>query len=157
GPGCVRRFATARAGRDDLYGWQSRRFQVGLRRPISGAGKTLQERAGHLHDRLHDPARADGPGISGRPGLYRRQVTMKAKLALLVCAMVLFSANVCAQKPIASATSADEVRREFLHAWNGYKQYAWAHDDLKPLSKTYHDWYTESLLMTPVDALDTMI
>src|SRR5205807_139438 len=42
-------------------------------------------------------------------------------------------------------------------AWNGYKKYAWGHDDLKPLSKTYHDWYSEPLLMTPVDALDTMI
>jgi mannosidase alpha-like ER degradation enhancer 2 len=50
-----------------------------------------------------------------------------------------------------------QVRAEFLHAWNGYKKYAWNHDDLKPLSKTYHDWYTEPLLMTPVDALDTMI
>jgi mannosidase alpha-like ER degradation enhancer 2 len=51
---------------------------------------------------------------------------------------------------------ANEVRQEFRHAWNDYKQYAWGHDDLKPLSKTYHDWYSESLLMTPVDALDTM-
>lgn len=49
------------------------------------------------------------------------------------------------------------VRAEFLHAWNGYKKYAWGHDDLKPLSKTYHDWYAQPLLMTPVDALDTMI
>jgi len=49
------------------------------------------------------------------------------------------------------------VRAEFLHAWDGYKKYAWGHDDLKPLSKTYHDWYAEPLLMTPVDALDTMI
>src|ERR1041384_3059594 len=52
---------------------------------------------------------------------------------------------------------AAEVKAEFLHAWNGYKKYAWGHDDLKPLSKTYHDWYPEPLLMTPVDALDTMI
>ena len=50
-----------------------------------------------------------------------------------------------------------QVRAEFLHAWNGYQKYAWAHDDLKPLSRTYHDWYAEPLLMTPVDALDTMI
>jgi mannosidase alpha-like ER degradation enhancer 2 len=50
-----------------------------------------------------------------------------------------------------------EVRAEFLHAWNGYKKYAWGHDDLKPLSKGFHDWYAEPLLMTPVDALDTMI
>ncbi|HEY0727107.1 MAG TPA: glycoside hydrolase family 47 protein [Pyrinomonadaceae bacterium] len=49
------------------------------------------------------------------------------------------------------------VKAEFLHAWNGYKKYAWGHDDLKPLSKTHHDWYAQPLLMTPVDALDTMI
>jgi mannosidase alpha-like ER degradation enhancer 2 len=52
---------------------------------------------------------------------------------------------------------ARRVREEFLHAWTGYRQYAWAHDELKPLSKSYHDWYREPLLMTPVDALDTMI
>ena len=52
---------------------------------------------------------------------------------------------------------ASEVKSEFLHAWNGYKKYAWGHDDLKPLSKTYHDWYPQPLLMTPVDSLDTMI
>jgi len=52
---------------------------------------------------------------------------------------------------------AAEVKAEFLHAWNGYKKYAWGHDDLKPLSKTHHDWYAEPLLMTPVDSLDTMI
>jgi ER degradation enhancer, mannosidase alpha-like 2 len=52
---------------------------------------------------------------------------------------------------------AKRVREEFLHAWSGYRQYAWGHDELKPLSKSYHDWYQEPLLMTPVDALDTMI
>jgi mannosidase alpha-like ER degradation enhancer 2 len=52
---------------------------------------------------------------------------------------------------------AAEVKAEFVHAWTGYKKYAWGHDDLKPLSKTHHDWYAEPLLMTPVDALDTMM
>jgi mannosidase alpha-like ER degradation enhancer 2 len=52
---------------------------------------------------------------------------------------------------------ANRVRQEFLHAWNGYKQYAWGHDELKPLSKSYRDWYGVSFYMTPVDALDTMI
>jgi mannosidase alpha-like ER degradation enhancer 2 len=51
----------------------------------------------------------------------------------------------------------EQVRSEFLHAWRGYKKYAWGHDDLRPLGKTAHDWYRESLYMTPVDALDTMI
>src|SRR5438034_5976499 len=49
------------------------------------------------------------------------------------------------------------VRDEFLHAWHNYEKFAWGHDALNPLSKTPHDWYGESLYMTPVDALDTLI
>lgn len=52
---------------------------------------------------------------------------------------------------------ARQVRGEFLYAWNAYKQYAWGHDELKPLSKSFKDWYGTSLYMTPVDALDTLI
>ncbi len=52
---------------------------------------------------------------------------------------------------------AARVRTEFRHAWNNYERYAWGHDALRPLSKTGHDWYGQSLLMTPVDALDTLI
>lgn len=52
---------------------------------------------------------------------------------------------------------APEVKAEFFHAWQGYERYAWGHDALKPLSKTPHDWYGQSLLMTPVDALDTLV
>jgi mannosidase alpha-like ER degradation enhancer 2 len=50
-----------------------------------------------------------------------------------------------------------QVRSEFLYAWSAYKQYAWGHDELMPLTRGYHDWHSGSLLMTPVDALDTMI
>ena len=75
--------------------------------------------------------------------------TLKLLLLLLVPVMVQ------AQQP--NRKLAAEVKAEFLHAWNGYKKYAWGHDDLKPLSKTYHDWYPQPLLMTAVDALDTMI
>ena len=55
------------------------------------------------------------------------------------------------------AVTAARVRTEFLHAWDDYVKYAWGHDELKPLSKTPRDWYGQSLLMTPVDALDTLI
>ncbi|MFZ1139286.1 MAG: glycoside hydrolase family 47 protein [Candidatus Sulfotelmatobacter sp.] len=55
------------------------------------------------------------------------------------------------------AEMAERIRQEFRHAWEGYKQYAWGHDALKPLSKSYHDWYGVPLLMSPVDGLDTMI
>ena len=33
---------------------------------------------------------------------------------------------------------AEKVKREFLFAWNNYKKYAWGHDELKPLSKSYY-------------------
>ena len=56
------------------------------------------------------------------------------------------------------AQMAERVRGEALHAWNGYKKYAWGHDALKPLTLKPFDWYGDghSLLMTPVDALDTL-
>ncbi len=52
---------------------------------------------------------------------------------------------------------AERVKHEFLFAWNNYKKYAWGHDELKPLTKTYYDWYGKSILMTPVDGYDTMV
>jgi len=83
--------------------------------------------------------------------------TADSKLIGLLLICVIAASSVHAQKTTNKAQLATQVRSEFLHAWNGYKKYAWGHDDLKPLTKTYHDWYAEPLLMTPVDALDTMI
>jgi mannosidase alpha-like ER degradation enhancer 2 len=76
------------------------------------------------------------------------------KLGIL---LVLLLLPLCVHGQTPNKNLAAEVKAEFLHAWNGYKKYAWGHDDLKPLSKTYHDWYPQPLLMTPVDSLDTMI
>jgi mannosyl-oligosaccharide alpha-1,2-mannosidase len=85
---------------------------------------------------------------------------------LLLVGAVIASAsaqNDSAAPPITSQSAlqdhemAERVRQEFRHAWDGYKRYAWGHDELKPLSKAPRDWYGTSLLMTPVDALDTMI
>ena len=78
------------------------------------------------------------------------------KIILVTLLFLLSTVSIAAQPPDRKKLAA-EVKTEFLHAWNGYKKYAWGHDDLKPLSKTYHDWYAQPLLMTPVDALDTMI
>jgi len=56
-----------------------------------------------------------------------------------------------------ATTPAQQVRSEFLHSWRAYEKYAWGHDELRPLSKQPRDWYGQSLLITPVDALDTML
>jgi Glycosyl hydrolase family 47 len=79
--------------------------------------------------------------------------------AFLMTAFAVFAMYGCA-KPRSDEDAqqlAARVRTEFLHAWNNYERYAWGHDAVGPLSKTGHDWYGQSLLMTPVDALDTLI
>ncbi|KAM9207469.1 endoplasmic reticulum mannosyl-oligosaccharide 1,2-alpha-mannosidase-like [Dugong dugon] len=46
------------------------------------------------------------------------------------------------------------VVEAFRHAWKGYRKYAWGHDELRPLSKSFGEWF--GLGLTLVDALDTM-
>ncbi len=79
--------------------------------------------------------------------------------ACLLAVLAAFASQGCdrSRDEIQARQVAARVRTEFLHAWNNYERYAWGHDALKPLSKTSHDWYGQSLLMTPVDALDTLI
>jgi ER degradation enhancer, mannosidase alpha-like 2 len=76
---------------------------------------------------------------------------------VLIAVSTAFAQTSKSSKPLNKEKLSERVKAEFWHAWSGYKKYAWGHDDLKPLSKTYKDWYAETLLMTPVDALDTMI
>ncbi|HTL99270.1 MAG TPA: glycoside hydrolase family 47 protein [Holophagaceae bacterium] len=71
----------------------------------------------------------------------------------LLCSAVLIAQT----PPPADAPMAAQVRAEALHAWQGYRAHAWGHDELRPLSLQPRDWYGKSLLMTPVDALDTLI
>jgi mannosidase alpha-like ER degradation enhancer 2 len=95
---------------------------------------------------------------------------MQSRFSFLFLLVFLFScqnAPESAQKNEADAAAdafaiekqamAEKVKAEFLHAWNGYKKYAWGMDALKPLSKTGANWYEHSLLMTPIDAFDTML
>ena len=42
----------------------------------------------------------------------------------------------------------------FLHAWAGYRKFAWGHDELKPLTRSFSEWF--GLGLTLIDALDTM-
>jgi mannosidase alpha-like ER degradation enhancer 2 len=51
---------------------------------------------------------------------------------------------------------AQVVKQEILHAWNGYMKFAWGHDDLRPLTAGYHDWYKEPFYMTAFDGLDLL-
>ncbi|CAF93587.1 unnamed protein product, partial [Tetraodon nigroviridis] len=46
------------------------------------------------------------------------------------------------------------VRDAFRHAWKGYKDHAWGRDELKPISKSFGEWF--GLGLTLIDSLDTM-
>src|SRR5438067_4725188 len=82
-----------------------------------------------------------------------------APIAFLLIAFAVLAIHGCtkSREEERARQVAERVRTEFLHAWSNYERYAWGHDALKPLSKTHRDWYGQSLLMTPVDALDTLI
>ncbi|XP_039714907.1 endoplasmic reticulum mannosyl-oligosaccharide 1,2-alpha-mannosidase isoform X1 [Pteropus medius] len=42
----------------------------------------------------------------------------------------------------------------FRHAWLGYRKFAWGHDELKPVSRSFSEWF--GLGLTLIDSLDTM-
>uniref|UniRef100_A0AAR2KLP3 alpha-1,2-Mannosidase n=1 Tax=Pygocentrus nattereri TaxID=42514 RepID=A0AAR2KLP3_PYGNA len=56
--------------------------------------------------------------------------------------------------PLLVESRLEAVREAFRHAWKGYKDFAWGHDELKPVSKSYSEWF--GLGLTLIDALDTM-
>ncbi len=89
----------------------------------------------------------------------RKLTALLLSLASLFASAPTFAATPRAQPEAAidKRKLAAQVRAEFLHAWRGYQQYAWGHDELRPLTKTYHDWYEQPLYMTQVDALDTLL
>jgi len=98
-------------------------------------------------------------------------MTVKQRLTPIVLLAVATIAARCGAGPGATSPAAlprerpseqpsalaERVKAEFLHAWHGYERYAWGHDDLLPLSHSFRDWHDETLYMTAVDSLDTMI
>ncbi len=53
---------------------------------------------------------------------------------------------------------ANEVRAEFLHAWNGYKRFAWGYDEVAPVSGKPKDFFIDghSIGLSIIEAMDTL-
>jgi len=87
--------------------------------------------------------------------------SMKTWRALAAVAVLIVSAFAAAVPPPPASLDrsklAARVREELLFAWRSYEKYAWGHDELRPVTKAARDWYGDSLLMTPVDSLDTLL
>lgn len=54
-------------------------------------------------------------------------------------------------------TLAADVVAETRRTWDAYLRHAWGHDVLKPLSRSYSDWYREPLYISPIDAYSTLV
>ncbi|MEA2603949.1 MAG: degradation enhancer, mannosidase alpha-like 2 [Acidobacteriota bacterium] len=79
------------------------------------------------------------------------------KISAIAAVLLLLPGGATAATPVNRAELAERVRAELLYSWRAYEQHTWGHDELKPMSRTPRDWYGESLEMTPVDALDTLL
>jgi len=96
-----------------------------------------------------------------------RSLVASSEPRRLIAVLSLLAAWGCSSGPARSsappaghadrARLAAEVRSEIARCWRGYEERARGHDELLPVSGGFRDWYGESLLMTPVDALDTLI
>lgn len=62
--------------------------------------------------------------------------------------------NICCVLFVPDVSRLEAVREAFRHAWKGYKDFAWGHDELRPVSKSYSEWF--GLGLTLIDSLDTM-
>ncbi|HEV3154189.1 MAG TPA: glycoside hydrolase family 47 protein [Candidatus Baltobacteraceae bacterium] len=53
---------------------------------------------------------------------------------------------------------AKHVRDEFLHAWNGYKRFAWGHDEVAPIAGKPKDFFVDghSFGLSIIEAMDTL-
>lgn len=71
-----------------------------------------------------------------------------------VAPVPVYPANPAPPEVPASLDRLEVVRDAFRHAWKGYKNHAWGRDELKPISKSFGEWF--GLGLTLIDSLDTM-
>ena len=110
-------------------------FGGGLRRPISrrGALTTLAAAAGGL-------------GLTGMLGGTANAATTPP-----------VNSNYTTPPPPAKQAAA-QIRNEFLHAWNGYKKFAWGHDQVNPIAGTPNEFFVDGhpIGLSIIEALDTL-
>ncbi|HEY4456706.1 MAG TPA: glycoside hydrolase family 47 protein [Pseudonocardiaceae bacterium] len=60
--------------------------------------------------------------------------------------------------PPPAKQAATQIRNEFLHAWNGYKKFAWGHDQVNPIAGTPNEFFVDGhpIGLSIIEALDTL-
>ncbi|GAB0106175.1 hypothetical protein JMUB6875_51580 [Nocardia sp. JMUB6875] len=56
------------------------------------------------------------------------------------------------------ASRPEQVRGEFLHVWNAYRRFAWGHDELRPLTGGFSEFFAAGhpVGLSIIEALDTL-
>jgi hypothetical protein len=81
------------------------------------------------------------------------------KKYLLICLLIFTGCQATVKEKkshVEISGLSEDVRQETLRAWNAYVKYAWGHDELKPLTGSYSDWYSEPLFLQGIDAYSTL-
>lgn len=101
----------------------------------------------HMHRRQFLRGALGAAGLATAAGLSRPRTALASTLSPATGAAL-------PPNPVVAA----DVRNEFLHAWNGYKQFAWGHDQLLPLSGSYSEFFVpgHSVGLSIIEALDTL-
>jgi len=76
-------------------------------------------------------------------------------LTISVTFLLISLSWVCEVKPSTNAYKSDPLER-FSYAWHSYTNYSWGYDELIPGEMTGRNWYSQSMLITPIDSLDTL-
>lgn len=78
------------------------------------------------------------------------------KRSILWCVFLLCVSGCVFASNTERKVYADRVKAAFVKGWGAYMNYAYGMDAVNPIAKRGHNWYEETLLMTPVDAYSTM-
>ena len=78
------------------------------------------------------------------------------KRSILWCVFLLWISGCALASNAERKEYADRVKAAFVKGWGAYMNYAYGMDAVNPIAKRGHNWYEETLLMTPVDAYSTM-
>src|SRR5215475_13016096 len=99
------------------------------------------------------------PSARGRlePMRDTRRLLAAVLASLLAAPAIAAPAAPPSDSTVDQGALADSVRQELLHCWHAYVRYAWGHDEVRPVTREFRDWYKQPVLMTPVDALDALL
>ncbi|CDS95309.1 glycoside hydrolase family 47 protein [Sphingobacterium sp. UDSM-2020] len=84
------------------------------------------------------------------------KLVMKTLLLMVGFGLLIVTAQARSSKQDENEKYAERVKTAFIKGWTAYMGYAKGQDAVNPIAKKGHNWYSHSLLMTPVDAFSTM-